>query len=526
MNKSVTISLDFIPKRVFDFWHFNMESESRMLNHSLNGFLFKWDPHRNRKLGLLKKPPYIIKSDKGDYVVYTLRDDIKWQDGHAITSQDFEFWLEVYQSDLNTNKYDAWANTKIEIESSVEFRILFKEPYVFKTLSNLIQPAPKHLLKAIWENFLSDTKELSKEDQLAKWNQLLDKILGLDTALPLSSGPFVISDFSDNNIKLVKNPYFYSDVDIETLNFVVQEDNKLKAINDNKVDICNMSDFNDRALPEKYKQVKVNTNTWITILINHFWLARIFNNKSDQYTFKKILNNLIVSSDLVDMMEDNTITRAYSFVDGFSQKSPTIQPEENIYELLHKYDYYPNSDGMFKDFPLTFSIPNSSIFYKKLAKNIAKIFQRSGLVLKINEIDDDIFYSKEFLNHASDFKFSLIPIAYQGDPLFEKGEIFSSIKSGSNNSNIPTNANNFIGENISGFKNADYDAYFLKLSMEQDMKQREKYLYKLANLSSKYVSSISLFNKEETWLISSDIQNVDFNSVSGTITWNVEEWKR
>lgn len=80
--------------------------------------------------------------------------------------------------------------------------------------------------------------------------------------------------------------------------------------------------------------------------------------------------------------------------------------------------------------------------------------------------------------------------------------------------------------NSGNIKNADYDTYFLKLSAEQDMKQREKYLYKLANLSNKYVSSISLFNKEETWLISSDIQNVDFNSVSGTITWNVEEWKR
>lgn len=116
-------------------------------------------------------------------------------------------------------------------------------------------------------------------------------------------------------------------------------------------------------------------------------------------------------------------------------------------------------------------------------------------------------------------------MAYQGDPAFEKGEIFSSLKSGSLVSNIPTKDNNFVGENISGFRNREYDLYFLKLSTEQNMDKREIYLFKLAELALEYVSSISLFTKDEYWLISSKIKKINFNALTGTISWNIDEWR-
>lgn len=523
LDKNITISIDFMPKRVFDFWHFNMEKESRILTHALNAFLFKWDPNRERKLGLLSEAPYTI----GDYVIYNLRDDIKWQDGQPITSSDFKFWFEVYKSDLNTNKYDAWANTEIEIENPQQFRVLFKDPYVFRTLSNLLQPAPEHLLRKIWDKFNADTKKLSKIDRLDKWENLLDKILGLNTQLPLSSGPFIISKVDKNKIQLKRNKYYFHNTNnIEELNLIVQsESEKICSIVNQDVDICSITFPNISDLKKKYNQIKVNTNTWITLIINHFWLQKVFDNKNDQIEFKRALNSLIADSNLLELMQDPTLSIGPSFVYGFISSKLKKHAEKSIKEKLKEQGYILNKEGIFQDFALDLTIPKSSLFYKKLAYNLKKIFVNAGINLKIVKIDDDIFYSSHFLNHASDLKFNLIPMAYEGDPTFEKGEIFSSLKSGSLDSNIPTKDNNFVGENIAGFKNEEYDSYFLKLSTEQNMNQRQEYLFKLADLSLEYVSSISLFTKDENWVISSKIKNIEFNALTGPISWNIDEWR-
>lgn len=525
LKKNITISLDFMPKRVFDFWHFNMEKESRLLNHVLNSFLFKWDPIRKRKLYLLKEPPYTIRASNGDYVVYNLRDDIKWQDGHPITASDFKFWFEVYKSDLNTNKYDAWANTELEIENAKCFKVLFKEPYVFRTLSNLLQPAPEHLLRKIWDDFNNDTKRLSKSERLNKWDNLLDQIFGLDTQLPLSSGPFIVSKIEKNKIQLKRNKYYwYNASNIETLEFIVQSEmEKRRSIENQDIDICSLTFPDVHFFKEKYNQIKVNTNTWITLLINHFWLQKLFCNENDQVELKRALNSIINDSNLLELMQDSTLSIEPSFIHGFKSKKTCIKT--NIKEILKRYGYVLNKEGIFQDFKLSIAIPRSSLFYQKLAYNLKKILLNSGIKLKVTKIDDDTFYSSHFLNHASDLKFNIIPMAYQGDPAFEKGEIFSSLKSGSLVSNIPTKDNNFVGENISGFRNREYDLYFLKLSTEQNMDKREIYLFKLAELALEYVSSISLFTKDEYWLISSKIKKINFNALTGTISWNIDEWR-
>ncbi|WP_072749191.1 hypothetical protein [Lactobacillus helveticus] len=310
------------------------------------------------------------------------------------------------------------------------------------------------------------------------------------------------------------------------LDFVVQsEEERKRSIENQNIDVGSLTFPNICICKEKYSQIKVNTNTWITLIINHFWLQKLFHNEDDQVEFKKALDFLINNSNLLELMQDPTLSIAPSFVYGFTSQKQEITIKTSIKEILKRCGYALNKEGIFKNFKLGIIIPQSSIFYQKLAYSLKNILLSSGINLKITKIDDDAFYSSSFLNHASDMKFNLIPMAYQGDPAFEKGEIFSSLKSGSLVSNIPTKDNNFVGENISGFKNQEYDLCFLKLSTEQNMDKRQAYLFKLAELSLEYVSSISLFTKDEYWLISSKIKNVNFNALTGTISWNIDEWR-
>ena len=531
----IRIAVDYIPSLVFDFWHFETEKESRLINQLVNASLFKWDTKGDRKLDLLKRSPKTKHVLAGDIVTYELRDDIKWQDGYPISSKDFAFWFEVYKSSVNTNKYDAWTHTDIQIEGPQKFTILFKEKYVFRTMSNLLQPAPEHILRQAWNIFSKKTKKLSIQDKQKLWKKYIIKELGPNTKMKLSTGPFKIVSVEEKCLILEKNDNYYNpnpDIDQILLSVEPNFRQRLSLCSQGNLDLCSIDFFNRDLNFSNMRVYKKNTNTWIGLLINDFWLNDFFDNENKKTVFRKELNKLIKEANLLSSMNDNTLSPATTFIynqdNAFNSKNLQLGKNKLVKFLLDN-GFTKNNSNIFKKgsklFEFEITIPNESDFYSKLANKLKKIFSTAGIFLKIKIIDTEYFYSSSFLNHAYDMSFKIIPIAYEGDAFFEKGELFSSVKSSGKNSNIPKKSNNYNGENISGYHNKEYDIIFLQLAEEQDMQKREKLLYKLAKVIFNTVPAISLFYQGEIWLVNSRIQNIDFNARTGPITWNIDEWR-
>lgn len=531
----IRIAVDYIPSLVFDFWHFETEKESRLINQLVNASLFKWDTKGDRKLDLLKRSPKTKHVLAGDIVTYELRDDIKWQDGYPISSKDFAFWFEVYKSSVNTNKYDAWTHTDIQIEGPQKFTILFKEKYVFRTMSNLLQPAPEHILRQAWNIFSKKTKKLSIQDKQKLWKKYIIKELGPNTKMKLATGPFKIVSVEEKCLILEKNDNYYNpnpDIDQILLSVEPNFRQRLSLCSQGNLDLCSIDFFNRDLNFSNMRVYKKNTNTWIGLLINDFWLNDFFDNENKKTVFRKELNKLIKEANLLSSMNDNTLSPATTFIynqdNAFNSKNLQLGKNKLVKFLLDN-GFTKNNSNIFKKgsklFEFEITIPNESDFYSKLANKLKKIFSTAGIFLKIKIIDTEYFYSSSFLNHAYDMSFKIIPIAYEGDAFFEKGELFSSVKSSGKNSNIPKKSNNYNGENISGYHNKEYDIIFLQLAKEQDMQKREKLLYKLAKVIFNTVPAISLFYQGEIWLVNSRIQNIDFNARTGPITWNIDEWR-
>ncbi|WP_278960370.1 ABC transporter substrate-binding protein [Lactobacillus apis] len=531
----IRIAVDYIPSLVFDFWHFETEKESRLINQLVNASLFKWDTKGDRKLDLLKRSPKTKHVLAGDIVTYELRDDIKWQDGYPISSKDFAFWFEVYKSSVNTNKYDAWTHTDIQIEGPQKFTILFKEKYVFRTMSNLLQPAPEHILRQAWNIFSKKTKKLSIQDKQKLWKKYIIKELGPNTKMKLATGPFKIVSVEEKCLILEKNDNYYNpnpDIDQILLSVEPNFRQRLSLCSQGNLDLCSIDFFNRDLNFSNMRVYKKNTNTWIGLLINDFWLNDFFDNENKKTVFRKELNKLIKEANLLSSMNDNTLSPATTFIynqdNAFNSKNLQLGKNKLVKFLLDN-GFTKNNSNIFKKgsklFEFEITIPNESDFYSKLANKLKKIFSTAGIFLKIKIIDTEYFYSSSFLNHAYDMSFKIIPIAYEGDAFFEKGELFSSVKSSGKNSNIPKKSNNYNGENISGYHNKEYDIIFLQLAEEQDMQKREKLLYKLAKVIFNTVPAISLFYQGEIWLVNSRIQNIDFNARTGPITWNIDEWR-
>ena len=531
----IRIAIDYIPSLVFDFWHFETEKESRLINQLVNASIFKWGTKGDRKLDLLKENPETKHVATGDIVTYELKDDIKWQDGYPITSKDFAFWFEVYKSSVNTNKYDAWAHTDIQIKGPQKFTVLFREKYVFRTMSNLLQPAPEHILGQAWDKFSKKTKRLSVYDKQRLWKKYIIKELGPNTKLKLATGPFKIRSVEEKCLILEKNDNYYNpnpDIDKILLEVEPNFNKRINICSQGNLDLCSINFFNKDLKFDNMRMYKKKTSTWIGLLINDFWLNDFFDNENKKTIFRREFNKLIKASNLVSSMNDNTLSPAATLIynqdNAFSPQDLRLG-KNKLVEFLLDNGFVKNDSNIFqkgsKLFEFEITIPDMSPFYSKLADELKKIFSAIGIFLKIKIIDAEYFYSSSFLNHSYDMSFKIIPIAYEGDPFFEKGELFSSVKSSGKNSNIPQKSNNYNGENISGYHNKEYDNVFLQLSEEQDMQKREKLLYKLAKVIFDTVPAISLFYQGEIWLINSRIKNIDFNARTGPITWNIDEWR-
>ncbi|MBV7327965.1 ABC transporter substrate-binding protein [Chloroflexi bacterium TSY] len=175
--------------------------------------------------------PHVAKaweiSDDGTSFTFTLREGMKWSDGHPFTADDILFWYEdkILNDDLSPTK-PSWMRIGgevgvVEKVDDYTVRFSFAEPYPL-ILEFLAQQGhygsqqvylPKHYLSQFHPNYASEDELQQKledsgfEQWFQLFNQMADPNQNPDS--PVVSGWMVESAITTQRMVLKRNPYYW-----------------------------------------------------------------------------------------------------------------------------------------------------------------------------------------------------------------------------------------------------------------------------------------------------------------------------
>ncbi len=142
-----------------------------------------------------KKDVAVVVLEKRDFLAepiihFTLREDVRWQDGEPFTSRDVLF---TYQSIMDEKiasprKADYDLINSVETPGPYEVYVRYRKPYSPALLSWAMGILPAHILEG---------------KSIDWWNQNFNRH-------PVGTGPFLFSQWKTNEfVKLVRNPNYY-----------------------------------------------------------------------------------------------------------------------------------------------------------------------------------------------------------------------------------------------------------------------------------------------------------------------------
>ena len=233
---------------------------------------------------------YDISSDGLTYT-FKLRDNIYFQDGIKVTTDDIEFTInKIQDSTIKSPKRPGFYDIKVEKIDKKQIKFILKTPYS-PFLENLtIGILPKHL----WDNLSSDQFPLSQYN-----------------VEPIGSGPYMVTkmDTLKKNMLLIPtyyelnafNKYAAGKPYIEQLiiNFYKDEKSLIDAYNRKEIESINSIS------PDKIVDIKKQKNSQI----NTFPLPRVFavffnQNQSEALTYKEVRQALNLAVDRNRIVND------------------------------------------------------------------------------------------------------------------------------------------------------------------------------------------------------------------------------
>lgn len=257
-----------------------------------------------------------ISDDKLTYT-FKLRRDLKWSDGHPLTSADYKFAFD--QASKPENKYPYISNLELiasyEAPDPYTIVVKMKQPIaVGLEAANAIVPLPKH----IWENL--DWSDPSKNPEIM--------------APSVASGPFKLQEWKkDDHVTFVANDLFYRGrplLDSYTIRIVPSQEIAFQMLKSGEVDTAPVT-------PENYAEAKALPNVtvyeWWPAAANWSYIG--FNLRRpllQDVTVRHALSYAVDRKAIAERIQNNLAQPLYSI---FPPSSWVYNPD------VPKYEYDP-----------------------------------------------------------------------------------------------------------------------------------------------------------------------------------------
>lgn len=331
-------------------------------------------------------------------VTIRLRDDVKWHDGKALTSEDVVFTIKTIQ-EANDTPYKLTTKNIANVQAldAQTIKIAYRQPFS-GTLQTLFFPViPKHIY------------DVPKEEAL----QLT----------PVGSGPYqYVSSTPHKEVEIKANEnYFLGKPQIETIKIMITPDEKseLDAFEQNLIDVIytDIMDWGKYAKDKSAEVYEMHTQYYEFMGVN--FNKPLFQNKN-------IRNLLIYGLDRQYILDTyylghgtvaDTPINPYSYladptleVKGYNKEQAKLLLVQEGYVYDQKSKYFTKND-----IPLGFTLLVNSENKDRLsvAEGIKKMYEEIGIQITIEQVDGATYkeriYNKQYEAFLGGWKLSYVP---------------------------------------------------------------------------------------------------------------------
>lgn len=429
-------------------------------------------------------------SQDGKVYTFHLREDAKWSNGEALTAKDFIFSVKRV---LSRNLGAPYADRFYAIEGAEDYHKGNSDDFSkvgIKALDDhtlqitLLKPLPYFLTLIsfmAWYPVHPDTiLKYGKIDQRGSgWTRPGNMV---------SNGPFKLKSWDlSNKLVIERNPYYWNNENV-----------KLNEIHFYPISDANTEERAFRSgqlhITETLPLSKVDSykKTPYLFLAPYFsTYAYAFNTKKPPFDDKRVRHALSLAIDrnaIIENVTKRNESPAFSFVPtGAKGYHTTAKLEENVkkaQELLAEAGY-PNGEG----FPTVTILYNTSDAHKSIAEAMQYMWEKN-LNIHVELVNQEW---KVFLKSRAGNEYNLFRLGWVGDYLDPNAflDIFTTRS----------------GNNMSGWSNADYDAYVDKANSTLDEKKRFEYFDKAENILMDELPIMPIYFYNSAYLIQPSVKN-------------------
>jgi peptide/nickel transport system substrate-binding protein len=448
-------------------------------------------------------------------ITYQWNEKLTWSDGVPVTAAD-----SVFAYELARKQAPLGEEARILLDRTADYKLIDEHTTKAILQPDLVgsgiflsywTPLPKHLLQDVPPAEIRDSTFAKK---------------------PVGYGPYMLDSRSSNEIRFVRNPYFYGTIPAVNYVSLTQMSGvdmiRANLANDN-LDVA----VTDRVAIDQYAFIDQDARAGMPVT---YYRSPVW---------EHIDFNLDIQS-----LQDIRVRRALAY--GFNRngladtlfggRSPMLNswilPEQHgaaPVDQLTIYDYSPETANALLDeagygkrnegvrvskqgITLTLNLitTTGSPLRQEIAERFKSDMQEVGVDIAITYMPPEEIFAPSGPLFLRQFDLALFAWIASPDPA---GLPLWSCAS------VPSDTNGHIGNNFAGWcmRDADYAVKTAATSLDKDV-QKEQYILQ-QQLFTKELPSLPLFQRLGVALMSANVTGVAPDALA-PITWNIAEWKR
>lgn len=452
-----------------------------------------------------------IIDDKRMKTTWKIREDAVWEDGKPVIADDFIFAFEVIMDDRQP-VVSRDIERRIESMESPDSKTLvvnWKEHYAYADQGH--RKLPSHVLREVYEK---DPEKFA------------DNPFGRK---PLGNGPFSVKEWeAGSHVILARNENFYGQKPwFDQLVYkVIPNTNTLEAniASDTIQAITTTGLTFDQAVGiEKRHSDNIGIHYTEGLVWEHIDCnldSPLLSDKRMRHAIMHALNRQVI----MDTLFKGRLSVAHSWLpDKHYGYNPNVKKYEHdpkkATALLDEMGWVMGDDGIRAKDGEKLELIIMTTAGNKVREQVQQIMQSQlravGIALEIRNQPAKVYFG-ETLRYR---KFPhLAMYAWVMSPTSD-GESLWTIK------NIPSEENNWQGQNNSGWRNEEANRIDSLVPATIDMDERQRLLIKQQELWTEDIPSIPMYFDVDTTATRKDFQNWKPTGTQTPVTWNCEQWK-
>jgi peptide/nickel transport system substrate-binding protein len=485
----------------------------------------------------------------------TIRPDAKWSDGKPITTEDVQFYFEVGKAKgMPVLNPDYWERVGLQVKDARNFTVSFEPAYYYDTYGSPIGYAPKHIMGAEWEKVKAAARNLDPDKDAEKLNELYRNFFlkfatpqALNKGAMVYSGPFKLKRWvPGNSIQMERNPNFpikpeggeSKYVQKVVYRFIQNTNSLLVAVIGGSIDATSSvaltfdqgrsRQLTSRA-PGRFDIWFVPGAIWEHIDINKFENCQTVKDLGlDDVRTRRALLHAMNREALVKAFFDGLQPVAHTWI---APVNPLFNPNVRKYEfdlkkaeaLLAEMGWRKGPDGILQRtvggrtvrFEIEYVTTAGNAIRERTQQFFAEDLKKIGIAVKINNAPSAVVFADDFIQRASECKWTgMFEFAWVSS-LAEDGSLFQYKNLNTNTIQVPTKENNYQGQNIGGWRNDEFDRLTSQAVLEFDEAKRKQLFARAQEIWAEELPALPLYFRANPYVVRKGLVNYVASAYAG-----------